>query len=71
MGGGVNEDRFRNRSRVLQDLRVVTLQDPWEDETRVDPVAGREVQRKTSVKIEFWESRVLAHISYFELAFQT
>jgi hypothetical protein len=62
---------FRNRSRVLQDLRVVTLQDPWEDETRVDPVAGREVQRKTSVKIGFWESRVLAHISYFELAFQT
>jgi hypothetical protein len=56
---------FRNRSRVLQDLRV-TLQGPWEDETRVDPVAGREVQRKTSVKIGFWESRVLAHISYFE-----
>ena len=62
---------FRNRSSVLQDLRVVTLEDPGEDETRVDPVAGREVQRKTSVKIGFWESRVLAHMSYPELAFQT
>lgn len=31
---------FRNRSRGLQDLRVVTLPDPGEDETRVDAVAG-------------------------------
>jgi hypothetical protein len=62
---------FRNRSWVLQDLRVVTLEDPGEDETRVDPVAGREVQRTTSVKIGFSESRVLAHIRYFDLAFQT
>ena len=35
---------FRNRSSVLQDLRVVTLEDPGEDETRVDPVSGRDVQ---------------------------
>jgi len=62
---------FRNRSRDLQDLRAVTLQDPWEEETRVDPVAGREVQRKTSVKVGFCESRVPALIRYFASAFQT
>jgi len=35
-----------NHSRVLQDLRAVTLQEPQEDETRVDTVLGRDVQRK-------------------------
>ena len=36
----------RNHSRVLQDLRAVTLQQRKEDETRVDTVLGRDVQRK-------------------------
>src|SRR5467141_1794347 len=37
----------------LTGSRVVTLQHPWEDETRVDPVLSRDDQRKRSVG--FWE----------------
>jgi hypothetical protein len=36
------ETGCRNHSRVFQDLRAVTLQEPQEDETRVDTVLGRE-----------------------------
>ena len=46
-GGDVSEENCRNHSRVLQGLRAVTLQEPQEDETRVDPVSGRDVQQKT------------------------
>jgi hypothetical protein len=55
----------------LRDPRVVTLQYPWEHETRVDAVLSRDIQRKRSVEMGFWESRGLAYRTYFELAFQT
>jgi hypothetical protein len=67
----------RNHSRVLQDLRAVTLQEPQQDETRVDTVLGRDVRRKAvQWKWDFWENRALIHTTdfhktYFELAFQT
>src|SRR6266446_772956 len=50
----------------LTGSRVVTLQYPWEHETRVDPVLSRDVQRKRSVEMGFLgkpRSRLLGLIS--------
>src|SRR6266849_11068345 len=47
----------RNHSRVLQDLRAVTLQEPQEDETRVDTVLGRESIKDVQWKWDFGKPR--------------